>query len=215
MTNDLKISRVLSMKNKFGCFISAGSVLDGHATWILSAAFVQRAADHIEHTHKPYLAHHDDDYRLTIIARPAAHGRYELGSADVLVRAHPSWRQLYWHRYANRVSPRDFRARFRFAEDEWDAQAESAAADAMALDGWRRVGEDCESIHPLLGLEIPRFQIDGAAPYPGRLYWLEGTERTAGRVLVASSALALSCLQFWLDELGAGIRIQLDERADL
>jgi hypothetical protein len=198
------------MQSQFGCFISAGSLIDGHPEWIVPAEFVARAVDHIARTGQPYLAHRDDDYRVTIIARQAPHGRYEMRGAEVLERTLPSWRQLYWHRYADRLSPDAFRAWFRFAETEWQAPAESAAADAMVLGGWRRIAVR-EGIHLLGGLELPRFRADAEAPSPGRLYWLEGSPTAAGRILMASSALALSCLQFWLDELGAGIRVQVRE----
>jgi hypothetical protein len=198
------------MQSQFGCFISAGSLIDGHPEWIVPAEFVGRATDHIARTGQPYLAHHDDDYRITIVARPVAHGRYEMRGAEVLERTLPSWRQLYWHRYGDRLSQDAFRAWFRFTESEWDAPAESAAADAMVLGGWRRITVR-EGVHPLGGLEIPRFRADAEAPSPGRLYWLEGSPTAAGRILMASSALALSCLQFWLDELGAGIRVQVRE----
>ena len=198
------------MQTQFGCFISAGSLVDGRPEWIVPAEFLGRAADHVARTGQPYLAHHDDDYRVTIVARPAPHGRYEMHGAEVLERTLPSWRQLYWHRYADRLSPDAFRAWFRFAESEWWAPAESAAADAMALGGWRRTTAH-EGVHPLGGLEIPRFRADAEAPSPGQLYWLEGGPSATGRILVASSALALSCLQFWLDELGAGIRVQVRE----
>jgi hypothetical protein len=133
--------------------------------------------------------------------------------ADVHERARPSWRQFYVERYANRVSPQEFRARFRFAEDEWDAEPESGAADAMVLGGWRRSADSGGIACPLGGLEIPRFRSTGDAPDPGRLYRLDEAERATGPILVASSALTLSCLQYWLDELGAGSRIQVAERS--
>jgi hypothetical protein len=198
------------MQRQFGCFISAGSLIDGHPEWIVPAEFVGRAVDHIARTGQPYLAHRDDDYRVTIVARPVPHGRYEMRGAEVLERTPPSWRQLYWHRYADRLSPEAFRAWCGFAESEWWAPAESAVADAMVLGGWRRIAAR-EGVNPLGGLEIPRFRAEAESPSPGRLYWLEGSASAAGRVLVASSALALSCLQFWLDELGAGIRVQVHE----
>jgi hypothetical protein len=201
------------MQRQFGCFISAGSVLEGRPEWIVPDEFLCRAADHIARTGQPYLAHRDDDYRITIIARPVSCGRFEMRGTDVLVRARPSWRQLYAERYASRVSPQEFRARFRFAEEEWDAKPESAAADALVLGGWRRSAESGGSVCPLGGLEIPRFRSTGDVPDPGRLYRLDEAERASGPIVVASSALTLSCLQYWLDELGAGSRIQVAERS--
>lgn len=198
------------MQSQFGCFISAGSVAEGRPVWIVPAEFVARAADHIARTGQPYLAHRDDEYRITAVARPAGHGRYEIGGTDVRERTVPTWRQLFWHGYADRITREAFRAWFAFDEDEWDSPAEAAAADAMVLDGWRSSSDGHTAASPLAEVELPRLRAESGVPDIGYLYRLEGSPSGAGAVLVASSALALSCFQFWLDEVGAGIRIQVD-----
>jgi hypothetical protein len=200
------------MQSVFGCFNSAGSTPAGRPGWSIPRDFVRRAADHIGRTGQPYLAHRADDYRVTVFARPIGDGRYELRAGDLLERAAPTWRDLYRHRYAGRWSEIAFRECFGIDADVWDEPAEAAAADEMLLGGWRAGGQGVSPGHPIHELVIPLFRDEDNEHDLGRLAWVTDPTHEKGRTLVASSAMALSCLQYWLDEAGFGVRLQVRDR---
>ncbi len=200
------------MQSVFGCFNSTGPVPEGQPLWSIPREFVQRASDHIGRTGQPYLAHRADDYRVTVFARPTGDGRFELRAGDLLERAMPTWRELYRHRYARRLSEDCFLERFRIGADAWDEPAEAAAADELLLSGWRPGGLGASLGHPIHELLVPVFRSEDAEHDLGRLAWVKDPSREGDRTLVASSAMALSCLQHWLDEAGFGVRLQVRDQ---
>ncbi|MBE0593031.1 MAG: hypothetical protein IH616_11595 [Gemmatimonadales bacterium] len=176
---------------------------------VIPEGFVRRARAHVERTGQPYLEHRADDYRLTLVARRLDDGRYQLRAEDVLERAAPSWRDLFRSGAAGRISEDDFLAFYGIEPARWDDTADCAAADQLLLSGWRRSDSDAETRHPLAGMHLPRFvsELDGAPL--GCTAWVYGPGPMGPQLLFASCAMALSCLQHWLDEHGAGVRLQV------
>lgn len=176
---------------------------------LIPQAFVQRARAHVDRTGLPYLEHRGDIYTLTLLARRLDDGRYELRADDVLERTAPSWRDLFRHISSGRMSESEFLAFYGIVPARWDDIADCAAADQMALSGWKRRAGDAPAHHPLHGLAIPRFVGERDGTPLGCTAWVHGPGPEDSRLLFASSAMALSCLQYWLDERGAGVRLQV------
>ena len=82
----------------------------------------------------------------------------------------------------------------------------------MLLGGWRAGVKGSSPAHPIHGLVIPPFRDEDNGQDLGRLDWVTDPKQEGDRRLVASSAMALSCLQHWLDEVGFGVRLQVRER---
>ena len=176
---------------------------------VIPAAFVRRAEAHVQRTGQPYLEHRADTYVLTLLARRLDDGRYELRAEDVLERAAPSWRELFQYSAAARMSEGEFLSFYGIEPARWDEAADCAAADQMVLSGWKRWEGEGPPGHLLHGMHIPRFvsELDGAPL--GCTAWVYGPGPASPRLLFASSAMALSCLQYWLDARGAGVRLQV------
>jgi len=181
----------------------------GHGPGVIPAAFVRRAANHVERTGQPYLEHRADAYALTLLARRLDDGRYELRAEDVLERAAPSWRELFEYGAARRMSESEFLSFYAIDPARWDDTADCAAADQMVLSGWRGTDTGGPARHPLQGMVIPRFVSEVDATPLGCTAWVYGPGPSGPRMLYASCAMALSCLQHWLDEQGAGVRLQV------
>jgi len=176
---------------------------------LIPNAFVLRALAHVERTGQPYLEHRADEYVLTLLARRLEDGRYEMRARDVLERAVPTWRELFEHRAARRMSEGEFLSFYAIDPARWDDTADCAAADQMVLGGWRRTDPGGPPRHPLQDMDIPRFASDVDRTPLGCTAWVYGPGPSGPRMLYASSAMALSCLQYWLDEQGAGVRLQV------
>ena len=163
----------------------------------------------MERTGLPYLEHRADTYSLTLLARRLEDGRYELRAGDVVEAAAPSWRELFRHSAADRMSEEEFLSFYGIEPSRWGETADCAAADEMVVAGWRRTNGDRLPRHPLHGMHIPTFvnEWDGASL--GCTVWVYGPGAAGPRLLYASCAMALSCLQYWLDARGAGIRLQV------
>lgn len=164
---------------------------------------------HIDRTGHPYLEHRADAYRLTMLVQPLSDGRYEMRQDAVLERVAPTWRDLFEHTARGRLGEEDFLQRHAITSMQWNDQADCAAADELLLGGWQPVPRAEEAQHPLHGFRIPRFECSASREPLGCAVWLFDRTPEGARVLVASSAMALSCLQCWLDERQAGVRLQV------
>jgi hypothetical protein len=199
---------VYSMRLLDNCY-TGGRSQAGSSPGVIPDGFVRRARAHVDRTGQPYLEHRADDYALTLLARRLEDGRFELRAEDVLERSAPTWRELFHHSVASRMSEQEFLAFYAIEPARWDDAADCAAADQMVLNGWRRREGEDTARHPLAGMQIPRFvsELDGAPL--GCTAWVYGPGPRGPRLLFASCAMALSCLQFWLDDRDAGIRLQV------
>ena len=172
-------------------------------------AFVERARRHIDRTGHPYLEHRADEYRVTLLAQRLPDGCYAMRQQDVLERPGPTWRELFEETAPQGLVEGDFLASHGITADQWAEPADCLAADELVLAGWRPAARGAAEHHPLYGLPIPRFESAEKADALGCTVWLFDEAPQRSRTLVASSAMALSCLQFWLDERQAGVRLQV------
>jgi len=172
-------------------------------------SFVTRARDHIDRTGNPYLEHRADAYRVTLVARRLPDGCYAMRQDDVLERPGPTWRELFEESAAQGTAEEDFLASHGIVPGQWGEPADCLAADELMLSGWRPDAQDRPARHPLYGLPIPKFESAAKREPLGCTVWMYGEAAQVSRTLVASSAMALSCLQFWLDERQAGVRLQV------
>jgi len=172
-------------------------------------SFAGRARDHIDRTGHPYLEHRADVYRVTLVAQRLPDGCYAMRQHDVLERPGPTWRELFEETAARGVADGEFLSSHGITPEQWDEPADCLAADELVLAGWRPHSREEGARHPLYGLPIPRFESEEKGEALGCTVWLFDETPQESRTLVASSALALSCLQYWLDERQAGVRLQV------
>ena len=177
----------------------------------VSANFLRRAADHIQSTGQPVLIQRLPEYTAVLEAWPTHAGGYALNVpwADW----EPPFRT--WREYAEYkgLSEEEVMAEQGFEDEgELDEEIDDDFVDQMV-----DPGDSIEGQADALLAGLPEYLIENVEDIPELLEdtGLEPWKYEGGRPgwdqvsVEVPSALALSILQYMLDELGRGIRIEL------